>query len=147
MRIEIMRPTHVAAVAELEKICFSEPWSENALGLLLSQNAVGVVCVVEGVVAAYGGMLWAVDEGQITNIAVLPAFRRRGCGKAVLQALMQLAKEKNCTSVSLEVRASNAAAIALYEQADFFVAGRRKHFYRAPTEDALVMLCNLTERS
>ena len=104
----------------------------------------GVVCVECDRVLAYGGMLWAPDEGQITNIAVASDARRQGLGRAVLIALIQEARERNCELISLEVRESNTAAIALYESAGFLIAGRRKRFYRAPVEDALVMLLHLT---
>lgn len=144
MRIERMTTVFLAAVAELERLCFSDPWSENALGLLLEEErAVGVVCLEADRVIAYGGMLIAPDEGQITNIATHPDARRRGAGRAVLRALLAAATERGLLQVSLEVRASHAAAIALYESEGFFVAGRRKNFYRAPTEDGLVMLCTL----
>ena len=143
MQILRLNETHLPAVVALEKACFSEPWSENALRLLISENAVGAVCVEQDEVLAYGGMLWAPDEGQITNIAVSPDARRRGCGRAVLNFLIGAARERGCEMISLEVRESNAAAVALYEHAGFVVAGRRKRFYRSPAEDALVMLLQL----
>ena len=130
---------HLCAVAELEALCFSEPWSEKALELLLGDGAVGLVCV-----AAYGGMLLVPLEGQVTNIATHPDFRRRGLGRALLRALLTVAKEKGCEQVALEVRASNEAAIRMYEDAGFSTAGRRRGFYRDPREDALVMLCPIS---
>lgn len=132
--------SHLDAVAELEAACFAEPWSVNSLRLLLSDAATGFVALHEGQPIAYGGMLWAPDEGQITNIAVHPDFRRRGCARAILLALMQAADQRGAQELSLEVRASNEAAIALYRAEGFFEAGRRRNFYRSPTEDALVML-------
>ena len=134
---------HLAAVAELEASCFSEPWSRDALSLLLTEQASGVVLMQNGAVVAYGGVLWAPDEGQITNIAVSPDFRRRGFGEQILQALILLAKEKGALQLVLEVRASNEAAITLYEKSGFLMVGRRKAFYRAPREDALVMVLSL----
>ena len=80
------------------------------------------------------------DEGQITNIAVSPEHRRRGFGEAVTRALLDYAAERGIVSVSLEVRESNAAAIALYEKLGFERRGVRKGFYRAPTEAAIVMV-------
>ncbi|MBQ5661420.1 MAG: ribosomal protein S18-alanine N-acetyltransferase [Clostridia bacterium] len=135
---------HLCAVAELERLCFSEPWSEKALELLLTDGAVGLVCLLDGCVAAYGGMLLAPGEGQITNIATHPDFRRRGLGRALLRALLTVAKEKGCEQVALEVRASNEAAIRMYAEAGFSTAGRRRGFYRDPREDALVMLCPIS---
>ena len=141
MKVERMEARHLQAVAELEQICFEEPWSARSLELLIGEMATGFVCTDEnGQVAAYGGMLWAPDEGQITNIATHPAYRRMGLGRAVLKALEGQARERGCKMLSLEVRASNQAAIALYAAEGFTVEGRRKNFYRAPTEDALVML-------
>ncbi|MBQ7335255.1 MAG: ribosomal protein S18-alanine N-acetyltransferase [Clostridia bacterium] len=145
MTVETVKDSHLQAVASLEKLCFHEPWSASALQLLLTEQATGAVCLEDGAVVAYGGMLWAPDEGQITNIAVLPDARRHGYGSAVLRELLNRAKERNCAQISLEVRESNVAAIALYERFGFAVAGRRKHFYRQPSEDALVMICRLNE--
>ncbi len=134
---------HLCAVAELEAQCFSEPWSAHALELLLTDGAIGFVALCEGRVAAYGGMIFAPDEGQITNVAVDPLFRRRGLGRAILDALLTAAREHGAMQVALEVRESNTAAIGLYRGADFVIAGRRKRFYRSPSEDALVMIREL----
>ena len=131
---------HLEAAAELELLCFSQPWSEKALELLLGGDGVGFVSLVDGRVAAYGGMLLTPWDGQITNIATHPDYRRCGCGKAITQALLQAAKESGAEEVSLEVRASNAGAIALYEGLGFETAGVRKGFYQNPREDALVMI-------
>ena len=131
---------HLSEVAELERLCFSEPWSEKSLTLLLGDMALGVVCVLDGRVLAYGGMLLAPDEGQITNVAVHPSCRRCGYGRAVTEALLQSAQERELEQVALEVRASNQPAIALYQAFGFEVLGTRKRFYRQPTEDALVMV-------
>ena len=132
--------SHLREVAEIEQLCFSEPWSEKALELLLGDLGIGVACVQNGSVVAYGGMMLAPDEGQITNIAVHPAYRRQGLGKAVTEALVQLARVRELEQIALEVRASNEAAIALYTALGFESVGRRKNFYRHPQEDALVML-------
>lgn len=132
---------HLDSVAEIERLCFSEPWSARALELLLDETqAVGFVCERDGTVQAYGGMLITPFDGQITNIAVHPNARRQGLGGAILLSLLEEAARRALESVSLEVRISNTAAIALYERYGFTAVGRRKNFYRAPTEDALVML-------
>ncbi len=142
MSSEILRMerTHIEDVARLEQLCFSEPWSAHALELLCTDRAVGYVCVEDGAVMAYGGMLYAPDEGQITNIATSPDARRRGFAAQVLGALLADASAHDAQTVSLEVRASNAAAIALYTASGFYTAGVRRGFYRDPREDALVML-------
>ena len=141
MKAERLREEMLPSVAELERLCFAEPWSVRALGLLLTEEAAGVaVRSGDGTVAAYGGILWAADEGQILNLAVHPDFRCRGLGAMVLSELLEMAKARGCREVSLEVRVSNRAAIALYERAGFYTAGIRRHFYRNPAEDAAVML-------
>ena len=133
------------AVAELETLCFPEPWSANALQLLTSPDAVGFVCREEGRAVSYGGMLYTPFEGQITNIAVAPDKRRCGYGRSIVDALIRDAKARDLEQIALEVRASNEAAIALYNSLGFFEAGKRKHFYKNPAEDALVMLKPLKE--
>ena len=131
---------HLGDVAELERLCFSEPWSEKALELLLSDDAIGFVCLQDGRAVAYGGMLWAVDEGQVTNVAVHPDARRHGYARAIVEAFADAARAKGAVQISLEVRQSNAAAIALYEAHGYVEVGKRKNFYRNPREDALIMI-------
>lgn len=143
MTAQRMERAHLSDVAEIERAVFSEPWSEASLALLLSNEAIGAVCLDGGRAVAYGGMYWGVDEGQITNIAVLPAYRRQGLGASVLAFLIDLAKERGCAQISLEVRASNQAAVSLYRRFGFEVCGERRRFYKNPTEDALVMLLDL----
>ena len=143
MRVERIDRSHLSAVAELERECFFEPWSERSLKLLLTEDAIGFVCMDQERVVAYGGMLWAPDEGQITNVAVTADFRRMGCGRRIVEALICAARERRCEMLSLEVRASNEAAITLYERYGFSVAGRRRRFYKSPVEDALVMILTL----
>ncbi len=134
----------IPGAAELEKLCFHEPWSAKSLELLTNDGiGVGMVCRKDGIVCAYGGMLIAVDEGQITNIATHPDFRRMGYGRAVVEALIKYAKNNRLESISLEVRESNKAAIALYTDLGFKVEGKRKDFYTKPTEAALVMILRI----
>lgn len=147
MTVTKIKEEHLAQIAAIERACFTEPWSEQALALLLSDDADGVVAVEEGRVAAYGGMIYSPFDAQVTNIAVLPDFRRRGYGRAVLEEMIRTSRMRGVEEMSLEVRASNGAAICLYEEAGFVIAGRRKGFYRSPCEDALVMLLNLKNDS
>ena len=131
-------------VAELEKLCFSQPWSRKSLELLINDGiGVGMVCRKDGMVCAYGGMLCTVDEGQITNIATHPDFRKQGYGRAIVEALVKYAKSNRLLSVSLEVRESNKAAISLYQSLGFKVEGKRKDFYTKPTESALIMILHI----
>lgn len=130
----------LAGAAELECLCFDEPWSENALSLLCGGAATGYAVTEGGEVLAYGGMFYVPDEGQITNIAVRPDARRKGFAKTILRALFADAAEHGLGQISLEVRASNQAAISLYVGEGFAEAGRRRHFYKNPPEDAVVMI-------
>ena len=131
---------HLAALAELERLCFSEPWSEHALRLLLGDGAIGVVLTEQGRVVAYGGMTTVLDEGSVTNIAVHPEARRRGYGRAVTQELIRRASACGIRTVFLEVRESNTAARALYASLGFAECGVRRGFYRHPTESAIQMV-------
>lgn len=138
---ERLTDSDLTEVAALEKLCFSSPWSAESLKLLTNEGiGVGMVCHKDGKVCAYGGMLVAVDEGQIANIATHPDYRRQGYGRAIVEALIKYAKNNKLVSIALEVRASNKAAIDLYSSLGFKTEGRRKDFYTAPREDALVMV-------
>lgn len=143
MTVEKLTAVHLSEVAELESLCFADPWSEKALELLLTDGAYGAVCLADGRVMAYGGILWAPDEGQITNIATHPDARRRGMGAAVLEHLIEEARSRGCEQLSLEARVSNIPAILLYERYGFLKMGLRRGFYKHPTEDAYVMCLQL----
>ena len=143
MQIVKIGSEHLSGVAELEKLCFSEPWSEKSLELLLRDGAVGFAVLEDGAVVAYGGMTYVLDEGQITNIATHPSARRKGFGARIVGALCDFARESGLREIFLEVRASNEGAIALYSQSGFLRVGERRGFYRAPVEDAIIMKINL----
>lgn len=148
MKVCRIEEKHIPGIARLERLCFAEPWSEDSLRLLLKDGAVGFVCENDnGQVCAYGGMLCVLDEAQVTDIATDPNMRRRGYAEAVVGAMMKYAAENNITSVSLEVRESNVAAVKLYEKSGFRCVGRRPSFYRQPTEAALVMVAQLADRA
>ena len=139
MRICLMMPEHLPDVAALEAKVFHAPWSEKSLALLCTDGALGVVCLEGERVVAYAGMLTVLDEGQITNVATDPDFRRRGFAAAVIGELLAVAQHRGLCEVTLEVRESNAAAIALYRRFGFESVGRRPNFYTHPVEAALVM--------
>ena len=143
MSVTRLAMQHLAGVAALEKAVFSHPWSERSLELLCGETAFGFVALEGEDVTAYGGMLTVLDEGQITNIATHPDHRRQGLAAGVLSALLEEARERGLLSLTLEVRASNQPAIALYQKFCFSVVGRRSRFYTHPTEDALIMQCIL----
>lgn len=130
---------HLAAIAELEIRSFSEPWSRESLAILTRDGGFGVVAMLDGRAVAYGGMTFVLDEGSITNIATHPDYRGRGLGHAVVGALLAEARKRGLTAVFLEVRPTNAPALALYRGEGFEEVGRRKSFYRHPTEDAILM--------
>ncbi len=142
--IEKLTPEMLSDVAELESAVFAEPWSENALTLLLEGNNVGFAALSEsGRLLGYGGMVTVLDEGQITNIAVNPDCRRQKIGERIVLSLIEYGEKNGISSFSLEVRESNAAAIALYEKLGFEMVGVRKSFYSKPTENAIVMIKNI----
>ncbi len=132
---------HLAAIAQLEREAFVHPWSEQALELLCTDTAFGFVLMEGERALAYGGMMCVAGEGQITNIATAPDRRGKGLGATVMAALLAHARTLGLSPISLEVRESNAPAIALYEKFGFAVAGKRPRFYTNPVETALVMLC------
>ena len=133
---------HTRSVAALEQLCFSEPWSEASLSLLCRERGLGVVIpsdTPDAPAQAYGGLTYVLNEGSITNIAVRPDMRRQGLGRAVIEALIEQAREVGVTDVYLEVRISNQAAISLYRSLGFTIVGTRKDFYKLPVEDAYIM--------
>lgn len=144
MNVVTMEEKHLTALAEIEKACFHAPWSEKMLREELGR---GLFLVAEenGETAGYVGCQTVLDEGYITNVAVSPAFRRRGFARALLGEMQRRARVQNLSFITLEVRASNAAAIALYEGAGYARVGVRHGFYTAPREDAVLMTLKLRE--
>lgn len=132
-------PGDEKAIALLEKECFSEPWSETAITDSYQNSTVFILFEEDGGILGYAGMQTVLDEGYVTNIAVTSSARRRGIGRALVEGLKQKAEEMALSFISLEVRVSNAAAIALYEKQGFKRMGKRKNFYSRPTEDGLIM--------
>ena len=146
--ISALQSSHLEGVAEIERLCFAEPWSQQALALLLQNANLGVVALdKQGNPIGYGGLLTVLDEGQITNIAVHPNFRGMGVGRAILEKLIFESASRGIREISLEVRQSNLPAKALYQSHGFEIAGVRKGFYRHPAEDGLVMILTLTNTS
>ena len=141
MRIVPMTADHVAAVAELEKICFgTEAWSEKSVASeLANQLSLWLVVLEEDAVAGYVGSQTVMDETDMMNVAVHPDHRRKGIAEALVDALVEALKEKGSHCLTLEVRASNAPAIGLYEKLGFQQVGLRKNYYRNPKEDALIL--------
>lgn len=136
--VTAMQAEHIADIAELEKDCFSSPWSEAALTEELSNPDSHFLVAECGEVAGYIGVQEICGEAYITNIAVFESHRKKGIGKALLKAAADGAKERNCEFITLEVRVSNTPAISLYEYEGFEKVGIRKNFYASPTEDGAI---------
>ena len=126
-------------VAELEKVCFSSPWSYDVLCAEGLRDEAEFLCAfIDGTFAGYAGMLCVLDEGQICNVAGCPPFRRMGVGEALMAAQRSAALERKLSVMMLEVRASNAAAQRLYEKLGWEKVGVRRNFYSAPREDGVL---------
>jgi len=143
MRVHIvpMNSDHLDEVAELERICFSTPWSRNMLAEELDNLLSAFLVALDdaGRVVGYAGLQVVLDEGYITNIAVRPECRKRGVASQLLQVFMNFAEGNRLAFLTLEVRASNYDAIALYGSRGFRSVGRRKNYYEHPKEDAIIM--------
>ena len=135
-----MNAAHVSQVAALERICFADPWSEMSIASEL-QNlwAYWLVAVNGDQVAGYIGSQSSIDEADVMNVAVHPDYRRQGIAESLIEALVAELKNRSIHSLTLEVRASNAPAISLYEKQGFVQVGCRRNYYRNPKEDALIL--------
>ena len=141
VRIVPMTADHLDEVAELERICFSAPWSRNMLAEELD-NALSALLVAlddSDRVVGYAGVQVILDEGYITNVAVRPECRRQGIAGKLLDVFLNFAEGNKLAFLTLEVRASNEAAIILYGTRGFRGVGRRRNYYEHPREDAIIM--------
>ncbi len=135
-----MREQHVSQVAELEKICFSDPWSENSIASELNnQLSLWLVAEDNGRVAGYIGSQTVMGESDMMNVAVHPNYRKQGIATALIVGLVEELRKQESYCLTLEVRASNENAISLYRKLDFREVGCRKNYYRNPKEDALIL--------
>lgn len=133
-------------IQRIEQQSFSMPWTEMMLRVQLQpESHIFLTAETGGVIAGYVGLMYVLDEGYISNVAVHPDYRRRGAGDALISALIARGREKRLSFLTLEVRESNAAARALYEKHGFRAVGRRKNYYEKPVEDAILMTLDLTE--
>lgn len=146
VQIVTMNGDHLDEVAELERVCFPDPWSRNMLKEELENDLAAFLVALdgEGAVAGYAGLQVVLDEGCILNVAVRPDCRRQGVAGQLLQVFLNFARGNRLSFLTLEVRASNYAAIALYGSRGFRGVGRRKNYYEHPREDAVIMTLDLT---
>jgi ribosomal-protein-alanine N-acetyltransferase len=133
---------HLTQVASIENACFSDPWSETSFRQALENPGVFFRVATEGADGAVVGYVvawFAGGEGEIANVAVAPAARGRGIGGLLLDAAIAAAAEHGAEALYLDVRESNARARALYDSRGFVEVGRRRRYYRRPSEDAIVL--------
>jgi len=139
LKIVPMEEHHLDDLAALERLCFAEPWTRPCLAAELNKpGAVFAVAELDGKVAGYAGMNCVLDECYVDDVAVFPQYRRQGIALALMNGLIRAARARGAAFVTLEVRESNAPAVALYEKLGFQAAGRRRGFYRCPDEDAVI---------
>lgn len=138
--IRRMRFTDLPRVMEIEVECFTMPWSEATFrGLLRRSDADLYVAEVDGKLVGYT-VFWAVlDQGELGNVSVTTAYRRRGIAAVLVDTVLRRAAERAVREVFLEVRVSNAGAQELYTNFGFEQVGRRRNYYVQPVEDAFVM--------
>jgi ribosomal-protein-alanine N-acetyltransferase len=135
-------PADVPAIVEIERASFGDPWSEDAFRDLLRLRQAIFLVLTEGCPESVSGYVIAAvitDEAEVLNLAVAGQSRRRGFGGRLLDAGLEILRERGAREVFLEVRESNAAAIALYTSRGFAALSRRARYYRNPVEDALVL--------
>ena len=131
----------IPQIADLERLCFSKPWNEQMLAEELDNPTASFIVAVgdNGQVLGYAGISVIAGEGYIDNVAVREEYRRQGIAAQILQVFLQFAEANRLAFLTLEVRPSNAAAIALYQGFGFEEVGRRKNYYDLPKEDALIL--------
>ncbi len=135
-----MTAAHIPALVEIEKSCFSKPWTYEGFSAELDNDTANFFTAqLGGKTVGYIGFHAVLDEGYVDNVAVLPEYRRMGVARALIEAALERCAKLKLSFLSLEVRKSNEAAILLYEKYGFAVVGERKRFYTAPTEDANIM--------
>ena len=146
MEITTMTSAHTAQIAALEKACFSDPWSEKSIASELENElSVWLVALDGETVAGYIGSQSVLGESDMMNVAVAPGYRRQGIGEALVKALSRRLAENGNRTLTLEVRASNEPARAMYEKLGFAQVGLRLRYYQKPREDALILRKELAE--
>ena len=147
VRIVDSRPEHLDDILLMEQQCFSVPWTHEQLMAQLS-DFMHIFLAAEdenGRAVGYAGLMYVLDEGYISNVAVSPDRRREGIADMLLTELYERAKAKKLSFLTLEVRESNIPAQSLYKKHGYTEVGRRKAYYSRPKEDAVLMTCFLSE--
>lgn len=140
IEIKPLAAEHVAQIAQLEKVCFSDPWSENAISSELNNRlSFWLIATCGEMVMGYVGSQVVLGEADMMNLAVAPEHRRAGLGEQLVKELIEELKCRDCHSLTLEVRISNEAAISLYNKLGFTQVGKRPNYYFHPKEDALIL--------
>jgi ribosomal-protein-alanine N-acetyltransferase len=140
MELKNMTSQHVAQVAALEKVCFSDPWSEKSVASELTNPLSTWIVAVDGdTVVGYVGAQTCGDETDMMNVAVDPNYRRCGIARQLIEALIQQLQDRGSHSLTLEVRVTNMPAVTLNGSMGFEKVGLRKNYYRNPKEDALIL--------
>lgn len=140
LTIEMMTSKDIDGVFEVEKNCFEHHWSKESFKKeLINENARYLVAKLDRKIVGYVGIWLILDEGHITNVAVHNDYRGQKIGDKLVQALVNLCKENNINSMTLEVRVSNIVAQNLYKKYGFKLAGIRKEYYSDNKEDAMIM--------
>lgn len=139
MEIKAMKEAQVPQIAALERVCFSDPWSEKSILSELENPLSCWLVAMDGErLAGYVGSQTVLGETDMMNLAVDPDYRRKGLGKELILSLIEALRQRGSRCLTLEVRDSNAPARALYEGLGFQEIGRRRNYYRNPREDALI---------
>ncbi|HYL54001.1 MAG TPA: ribosomal protein S18-alanine N-acetyltransferase [Gemmatimonadales bacterium] len=133
------RAADVDDVSAIERAVFSDPWSAHDFGECMASDVLFLVAEEHGTVVGYVVAHAAADEGEILNLGVASAHRRRGLGRALIQGVVALLGKRGVRLVYLEVRESNAGARRLYQSLGFGEVARRARYYRRPVEDAVVL--------
>ncbi len=145
IRIRPMTAEDLGIVSSIEETVFSMPWTEDGFVSAIKMPGSNYLVAEDenGNIVGYCGYYSCMDEAEITNVAIAPAFRKKGYATIMLKELLRLAKENGIEKVVLEVRFSNHNAIGLYEKLGFQTLGIRKDFYEKPKEDAIIMLLTI----
>ena len=140
LRFEGLHEAQLPAILEIENVVNGSPWSERSFRNEIDHpHGLFRVALEDGAVVGYGGVWLVIDEAHVTNVAVAPAFQRRGIGRRLMIELLRAARDKGMSCATLEVRAGNAPALHLYESLGFERTAVRRGYYPDNKEDAVVM--------